>query len=86
MVAGWAAPHTGLMQLGQMMKRARASAHSSPSSAATPSSEPARLSVSDSGTDLAEKADTAMYDDDDDPEYRINAAEQLAELHSRPSV
>ena len=43
---------------------------------ALPSPGPARLPVSDNGTDLAEKADTAMYKDDED---RIDAAEQLAE-------
>jgi hypothetical protein len=47
---------------------------------ATPSSEIARRSVSDIGTDLAEKAGTAMYEDDEDP---LVAAEQLARLDPR---
>jgi hypothetical protein len=37
----------------------------------------------DIGTDPAEKADTAMHDDNDDPDYRINTAEQLARLDRR---
>ena len=34
----------------------------------------------------AEAIRTLACDADLDPEYRINAAEQLAELHSRPTV
>ena len=47
-----------------------------PPPGAAPDREPDRLSVSDTGTDLIEKADTAMYEDD---EGRLDAAEQLAE-------
>ena len=43
-----------------------------------PARGPARLSVRDNRTDHVEKADTAMYEDDED---RIDAAEQLAEDH-----
>ena len=50
---------------------------------ALPCPGPARLSVSDNGTDLAEKADTAMYVDD---EGRIDAAEQLAEHDPRAAA
>jgi hypothetical protein len=67
--------HTELMQVGHRIKRPqRPGAH--PRLLARPGPEPARLSVSDNGTDLAEKADTAMYRDDED---RMGAAEQLAE-------
>ena len=66
---------TGLMQLGQMMKRPQR-LHAHPQPAARPSPEPDRLSISDIGTDLAEKADPAMYEDDQD---RTDAAEQLTE-------
>jgi hypothetical protein len=51
--------------------------------AATPSPEPDRLSVPDIGTDLAEKADTAMYEDNED---RMSAAEQLAEHNPHAAV
>ncbi|HYB15471.1 MAG TPA: hypothetical protein VEF71_08370 [Streptosporangiaceae bacterium] len=44
---------------------------------------PARLSAWANGTDLAEKADTAMYEDDED---RIDAAEQLAEHNPRAAA
>ena len=40
--------------------------------------EPARASVSDTGTDLAEKADTAMYENN--PDDRFEAALRLAEV------
>jgi len=49
-------------------------------SPAPPSPGPARLSVSDTRADLAEKADIAMYEDDDE---RMEAAEQLARLDLR---
>jgi uncharacterized protein (UPF0147 family) len=66
---------TGLMQPGHMTKRPqRPGAH--PGLPAMPSPGPARLTIPDNGTDLAEKADTAMYQDD---ESRMDAAEQLAE-------
>jgi hypothetical protein len=43
-----------------------------------PDREPARLSVSDTGRDLAEKAGTAMYEND--PDDRFEAALRLAEV------
>jgi hypothetical protein len=48
-----------------------------PAPPAVPSPKPARLSVSGIRTDLAKKADPAMYEDNDDP---MDAAEQLARL------
>ena len=45
---------------------------------AGPGREAVRLSVSDTGTDLAEKADTAMYEND--PGDRFEAALRLAEV------
>jgi len=56
---------------------ARVTIHAPP---AVPSPKPARLPVSDIGTDLAKKADQAMYEDNDDP---MDAAEQLARLDPR---
>ena len=47
---------------------------------ATPSYEAAGRSVSDIETDLTEKADATMYEDDEDP---LVAAEQLARLDPR---
>src|SRR5258708_26361156 len=60
-----------------MMKRPPASGCSS-RSPAMPGREPARPSVSDTGTDLAEKADTAMYENN--PDDRFEAALRLAEV------
>ena len=66
---------TGLMQPGHGINRPQRPGTCS-RWPARPSSEPARPSGLDNGTDLAEKAATAMYEDDED---RIDAAEQLAE-------
>src|SRR5258708_35108008 len=60
-----------------MMKRPPASGCSSRSPAMR-GREPARASVSDTGTDLAEKADTAMYENN--PDDRFEAALRLAEV------
>jgi len=66
------------MQLGQQDEAGpqRPGAHLR--SPAGPGRKPARLSVSDTGTDLAEKADTAMYEND--PDDRFEAALRLAEV------
>ena len=64
------------MQLGgNMINQPRARVLS-----AALSSEPARRSVSDTGTDPAGKADSTMYENHED---RIEAAEQLARLDPR---
>ena len=66
---------TGLVQQGYRIERPqRPAAHCG--LPALPSPGPVKLLVSDHGTDLAEKADTAMHEDDED---RIDAAEHLAE-------
>ena len=65
---------TGPIRPGHAIKRPQRLGH--PRWPARPGPEPARLSAWDNGTDLAEKADTAMYEDDED---RIDAAGQLAE-------
>ena len=66
---------TGPMQAGHRIKRPRRPGARSRLPARR-SPEPAGLSISDYGTNPAKKADTAMYEDDED---RIDAAEQLAE-------
>jgi len=53
---------TGPIRPGHAIKRPQRLGH--PRWPARPGPEPARLSAWDNGTDLAEKADTAMYEDE----------------------
>ena len=71
--------HTGLNSWAHVTKQPQRPGTEA-CSPAPPSPGPARLSVSDTGADLAEKADIAMYEDDDE---HMEAAEQLARLASR---
>jgi hypothetical protein len=75
MVGGWLAPPDWARAAGIQDRTAqRPAAHCG--LPALPSPGPVKLLVSDHGTDLAEKADTAMHEHDED---RIDAAEHLAE-------
>jgi hypothetical protein len=73
---------TGLVQQGYRIERPwRSTAHCG--FPALPSPGPVKLPVSDNRTDLAEKADTAMHEDDED---RMDTAEQLAEHNPRAAA
>ena len=72
--------HTGLNNWAHVTKQPQRPGTEA-CSPAPPSPGPARLSVSDTRADVAEKADIAMYEDDDE---RMEAAEQLPDSIPEP--
>ena len=68
--------HTGLNSWAHVTKQPQRPGTEA-CSPAPPSPRPARLSVSDTGVDLAEKADIAIYEDDDEHMGSSRAAARL---------